>query len=123
MLFTLWGMMTMVPAWTVMSQAPADPAAFLCAQLLVGVPLGLSLGMQGTMLVEMFPLASRVVSMSFAYSLAMAFAGGLMPALDSWLVEDVRMPVATPAWICALGAVAVATLASMRDPTGRDLSS
>jgi hypothetical protein len=79
--------------------------------------------MQGTMLVEMFPLASRVVSMSFAYSLAMAFAGGLMPALDSWLVEDVRMPVATPAWICALGAVAVATLASMRDPTGRDLSS
>lgn len=121
-LFTVWGMVVMVPAWTVMNQAPANPAAFLCAQLLVGMPVGLALGMQGTMLVEMFPLASRVVSMSFAYSVAMAFAGGLMPALDTWLVEDMRMPGATPAWICSLGAVAVVTLACMRDPTGRDLT-
>lgn len=121
-LFTVWGMVVMVPAWFVMNQAPANPAAFLCAQLLVGMPVGLALGMQGTMLVEMFPLASRVVSMSFAYSVAMAFAGGLMPALDTWLIEDMHMPGATPAWICALGAVAVVTLACMRDPTGRDLT-
>ena len=121
-LFTVWGMVVMVPAWFVMNQAPANPAAFLCAQLLVGMPVGLALGMQGTMLVEMFPLASRVVSMSFAYSVAMAFAGGLMPALDTWLIEDMHMPGATPAWICALGAVAVVTLACMRDPTGRDLA-
>jgi len=121
-LFTVWGMAVLVPAWFVMSQTPANPAAFLCAQLLVGMPVGLALGMQGTMLVEMFPLASRVVSMSFAYSVAMAFAGGLMPALDNWLIVDMRMPGATPAWICALGAVATVTLAFMRDPTGRDLS-
>lgn len=121
MLFTVWGMAVMVPAWFVMGQAPASPAAFLCAQLLVGMPVGCALGMQGTMLVEMFPLASRVVSMSFAYSIAMALAGGLMPALDTWLVEDMRMPGATPVWICALGAIAMLTLALMRDPTGRDL--
>jgi len=121
-IFTVWGIVVMVPAWLVMGQAPTSPAAFLCAQLLVGMPVGLALGMQGTMLVEMFPLASRVVSMSFAYSVAMAFAGGLMPALDTWLVEDMRMAAATPAWICTLGAVAVVTLWLMPDPTGRDLS-
>ncbi len=120
-LFTVWGMVALVPAWAAMGQAPASPAAFLCAQLLVGMPVGMALGMQGTMLVEMFPLASRVVSMSFAYSVAMAIAGGLMPALDTWLVEDVRMPGATPAWIAALGVVAVVTVSCMRDPTGRDL--
>jgi MHS family proline/betaine transporter-like MFS transporter len=121
-LFTLWGMAVIVPAWIVMRQAPADPASFLCAQLLVGMPVGCALGMQGTMLVEMFPLASRIVSMSFAYSVAMACAGGLMPALDTWLVDDMRIPAATPAWICALGATALVTLWLMRDPTGRDLA-
>lgn len=121
-LFTVWGMVVLVPAWMVMSQAPADPSAFLCAQLLIGLPVGLALGMQGTMLVEMFPLASRVVSMSFAYSIAMACAGGLMPALDTWMVQDMRIPAATPVWIGALGVVAVVTLCMMRDPTGRDLS-
>ena len=122
MLFTLWGMVVLVPAWMVMGDTASSPASFLCAQLLVAVPVGLALGMQGTMLVEMFPLSSRVVSMSFAYSVAMALAGGLMPALNEWLVEEMRIPGATPAWIGALGATAVITLMLMRDPTGRDLA-
>lgn len=120
-LFTIWGLAFIVPGWLVLSSPTATPAGFLCAQLLLGIPVGLALGMQGTMLVEMFPLATRVVSMSFAYSVAMALAGGLMPALNEWMVDDLHMPRAPLAWLTALGAAALLTLGTMRDPAGRDL--
>jgi hypothetical protein len=69
----------------------------------------------------MFPVANRVVSMSFAYSVAMALSGGIMPGLDSWFTTELKMPGATMAWIGGLGLLAVITLVRMRDTTGRDL--
>ena len=119
--FTLWALAVMVPGWLAMTHHPMEPNAFLCAQLLMGVPIAMALGMQGAMLVEMFPVANRVVSMSFAYSVAMALSGGIMPGLDSWFTTEMKMPGATMAWIGSLGVLAVFTLLAMRDTTGRDL--
>ena len=119
--FTLWGLAVMVPGWLALTHQPIEPNAFLCAQLLMGVPIAMALGMQGAMLVEMFPVANRVVSMSFAYSVAMALSGGIMPGLDNWFTTELKMPGATMAWIGGLGVLAVFTLIGMRDTTGRDL--
>ena len=52
--------------------------------MLMAVPLGMALGLQGAMLVEIFPLRTRVTSMSLAYSVTLALAGGTAP-----LVADV----------------------------------
>ena len=51
------------------------PAQFMLGQCLMAVPLGMALGLQGAMVVEIFPLRTRVTSMSFAYSVTLALAG------------------------------------------------
>src|SRR5262245_31781801 len=53
-----------------------SPKTFIVGQMILGVPLGMALGLQGAMVVEIFPLRTRVTSMSFAYSLTLAMAGG-----------------------------------------------
>jgi MHS family proline/betaine transporter-like MFS transporter len=121
LVFTLWGLAVMVPGWLAMTHMPIQPSAFLSAQLLMGIPIAMALGMQGAMLVEMFPVANRVVSMSFAYSVAMALSGGIMPMLDSWFTTELKRPGATMVWIGGLGLMATFVLLRMRDTTGRDL--
>ena len=121
LVFTGWGLAVMLPGWLAMNHMPMEPHAFLASQLLLGIPIAMSLGMQGAMLVEMFPVANRVVSMSFAYSVAMALSGGIMPGLDKWFASELKMPGLTMGWIGALGVVAMLTLLGMRDTTGRDL--
>ena len=60
------------------------------AQMLLAVPLGMALGLQGAMVVEIFPLRTRVTSMSFAYSITLALAGGTAPLVSTWLIETLR---------------------------------
>ena len=121
LLYTGWALAVMVPGWLAMTHLPIEPSAFLAAQLLMGIPVAMALGMQGAMLVEMFPVANRVVSMSFAYSVAMALSGGIMPGLDSWFSNELKMPHLTMAWIGLLGVLAMLVLGGMKDTTGRDL--
>jgi MFS transporter, MHS family, proline/betaine transporter len=66
---------------------------FMLGQLLMGVPLGLALGLQGAMVVEIFPLRTRVTSMSLAYSLTLVLAGGLAPLIASWLIDNQHQPL------------------------------
>jgi MHS family proline/betaine transporter-like MFS transporter len=120
-LYTGWALAVMVPGWLAMTHLPIEPSAFLSAQLLMGIPVAMALGMQGAMLVEMFPVANRVVSMSFAYSVAMALSGGIMPGLDSWFTNELKMPGLTMVWIGVLGVLAMVVLGGMKDTTGRDL--
>jgi MHS family proline/betaine transporter-like MFS transporter len=120
-LYTGWALAVMVPGWLAMTHLPIEPSAFLSAQLLMGIPVAMALGMQGAMLVEMFPVANRVVSMSFAYSVAMALSGGIMPGLDSWFSNELKMPGLTMVWIGVLGVLALVVLGGMKDTTGRDL--
>ena len=68
-----------------------SPQEFTIGQLLLAVPLGLALGLQGAMVVEIFPLRTRVTSMSFAYSITLALAGGTATE-DSALRFNINSP-------------------------------
>src|SRR4029450_2080241 len=56
-----------------------SPTEFMAGQILLAVPIGMALGLQGAMVVEIFPLRTRVTSMSFAYSITLALRGGTAP--------------------------------------------
>jgi MFS transporter, MHS family, proline/betaine transporter len=62
--------------------------------MLLAVPIGMALGLQGAMVVEIFPLRNRVTSMSIAYSLSLALAGGTAPLVSAWLIETLGQPLA-----------------------------
>jgi MHS family proline/betaine transporter-like MFS transporter len=98
-----------------------SPAQFMFGQALLAVPLGMALGLQGAMLVEIFPLRTRVTSMSFAYSVTLALAGGTAPLVSAWLVERFGQPLA-PAWYIMLyGAIGIALMWPMNETNARRL--
>jgi len=66
---------------------------FMLGQLIMGVPLGLALGLQGAMVVEIFPLRTRVTSMSLAYSITLVLGGGIAPFIASWLLDSQHQPL------------------------------
>jgi MFS transporter, MHS family, proline/betaine transporter len=116
---TFLTMALILPAlWLMLTGSPWQ---FALGQVLVAIPLGMSLGLQGAMVVEIFPLRTRVTSMSFAYSVTLALAGGTAPLVSAWLVERVGQPLA-PAWyIIAYGVVGLALLWWMKDTNTRAL--
>ena len=77
---------------------------FVAAQVMLAVPIGMALGLQGAMVVEIFPLRTRVTSMSIAYSITLALAGGTAPLVSAWLIENLKQPLA-PAYYVMLHAV------------------
>jgi MFS transporter, MHS family, proline/betaine transporter len=119
LLLTAITMVLMIPAMYLMLDG--EPLLFACAQILLAVPIGMALGLQGAMLVELFPLRTRVTSMSFAYSVTLAIAGGTSPLVSAWLVERVGQPLA-PAWYIMLyGLIALAVLLPMKETNARRL--
>ena len=96
---TIVAMILVYPALRLMVYG--TPAQFMLGQSLMAVPLGMALGLQGAMLVEIFPLRTRVTSMSFAYSVTLALAGGTAPLVSTWLVERFGQPL-VPAWYIML---------------------
>jgi len=98
-----------------------SPVTFVGGQLLMAVPLGMALGLQGAMLVEIFPLRTRVTSMSLAYSITLALAGGTAPLVAAWLIDTLGEPLA-PAWYIMLyGVIGLALLWPMSETNGRRL--
>ncbi|MCX6545230.1 MAG: MFS transporter [Acidobacteria bacterium] len=97
------------------------PGAFIVGQLLVAVPIGMALGMQGAMVVEIFPLRSRVTSMSFAYSITLALAGGSAPLVSAWLIETLGHPLAPAYYIMLYGAIGLAIMWPMSETNTRRL--
>jgi MHS family proline/betaine transporter-like MFS transporter len=96
-----------------------SPGAFILGQLMMAVPLGMALGLQGAMVVEIFPLRTRVTSMSFAYSITLALAGGTAPLVSSWLIETLGQPLAPAFYIMLYGAIGLALMWPM--PETNDL--
>ena len=77
---------------------------------MLAVPIGMALGLQGAMVVEIFPLRTRVTSMSFAYSITLALAGGTAPLVSSWLIETLGHPLAPAYYIMLYGAAGLALM-------------
>jgi MHS family proline/betaine transporter-like MFS transporter len=118
-LLTIAGMLLMVPAlWLMMY---GTPLLFFIGQAMLAIPLGMSLGLHGAMLVEIFPLRTRVTSMSFAYSITLALTGGTAPLVAAYLVEQVGQPMAPAFYVMALGVAALALLIPMSETNRREL--
>ena len=78
---------------------------FLMGQALMAVPIGMALGLQGAMVVEIFPLRTRVTSMSFAYSVTLAAAGGSAPLVAAKLIEWFGNPMMPAFYMMVYGVV------------------
>jgi MHS family proline/betaine transporter-like MFS transporter len=98
------------------------PWQFMLGQLFLAVPLGMALGLQGAMVVEIFPLRTRVTSMSFAYSITLALAGGTAPLVSAWLIERYSLPLAPAYYVILHGTVGLALLWTMSETNARSLS-
>jgi MFS transporter, MHS family, proline/betaine transporter len=97
------------------------PRHFVLGQMLLAVPIGMALGLQGAMVVEIFPLRNRVTSMSIAYSLTLALAGGTAPLVSAWLIETLGQPLAPAYYVMLHGAVGLALMWPMQETNGRVL--
>lgn len=116
---TVVTLLVQLPAMWLMVYGP--PWQFFVGQCLLAVPLGMALGLQGAMLVEIFPLRTRVTSLSFAYSMTLALAGGTAPLVSTWLVERTAQPLA-PAWYLMIyGVIGLALIWPMRETNTRTL--
>lgn len=97
------------------------PTHFVLGQVLLAVPLGMALGLQGAMLVEIFPLRTRVTSMSIAYSVTLALAGGTAPLLSTWLIDAFHRPTLPAYAILVYGLLGLLIMAPMQETNGREL--
>jgi len=97
------------------------PLQFVFGQCLLAVPLGMALGLQGAMVVEIFPLRTRVTSMSFAYSVTLALAGGSAPLVAAWLAEQLGHPLAPAFYIMLYGLIGLMLMWPMGETNARAL--
>jgi MFS transporter, MHS family, proline/betaine transporter len=119
LILTVGTMVLLDPALRLMLNG--SPWQFAFGQFLMAVPLGMSLGLQGAMVVEIFPLRSRVTSLSFAYSLTLALAGGTAPLVSSWLVARLGQPLVPAYYVMLYGIIGLAVMATMKETNSRTL--
>ncbi len=98
-----------------------SPAEFTYGQIFLAVPLGMALGLQGAMVVEIFPLRTRVTSMSFAYSITLALSGGSAPLVSTWLIDRLGQPLAPAYYIMLYGLIGLALMLPMKETNQRSL--
>lgn len=91
------------------------PTEFMIGQCLLGVPLGMALGLQGAMAVEIFPLRTRVTSMSLAYSITLMLSGGIAPFVATWLVDSLGQPMAPAYYTMVYGVIGLALMWPMKE--------
>jgi MHS family proline/betaine transporter-like MFS transporter len=108
LILTVATMALVYPALSLMMTG--TPATFAMGQLMLGIPLGMALGMQGAMVVEIFPLRNRVTSMSIGYSVTLALAGGTAPLVSTALIKWLDMPLAPAFYVMMFGAIGLAIM-------------
>ena len=118
----VWLTIALFPAllcgqWLMLHGAPGE---FFLGQVLLGFPLAMALGLQGAMVVEIFPLRTRVTSMSFAYSITLTLAGGLAPLIAIWLLKHVSA-TAPALYVMCYGAIGLAIMMTMTETNSRSL--
>jgi MHS family proline/betaine transporter-like MFS transporter len=96
-------------------------AGFTIGQVMMAIPVGMALGMQGAMVVEIFPLRTRVTSMSVAYSMTLALAGGAAPFLSSWIIDTLGRPLWPAYYVMIYGVLGLAIMWPMKETNARRL--
>jgi MFS transporter, MHS family, proline/betaine transporter len=126
-----WGRRSMMIGLTIVMMAVmyfgtdlmmrGTPAMFWAGQLMIAIPLGMALGLQGSMIVEIFPLATRVTSMSFAYGITLALSGGVVPLAGTWLTDGMGSAVAPAYFVMMYGVIGLPIMFAMRETNQRSL--
>lgn len=116
---TVAGMLAIYIAFPLM--LGGTKSEFLLGQLLVAFPVGMALGLQGAMLVEIYPLDARVTAMSFAYSVTLSLSGGIAPYVATWLINVQHLPQAPIYMTLVYGVFALLALVPMRETNTRSL--
>jgi MHS family proline/betaine transporter-like MFS transporter len=98
-----------------------SPLEFMFGQILMALPLGMALGLQGAMLVEIFPLRTRVTSMSFGYSVTLALSGGVAPLAASWLIRETGNVMVPAYYVMVYGVIGLLLLWPMQETNTRSL--
>ena len=81
----------------------------------------MALGLQGAMVVEIFPLRTRVMSMSLAYSGTLALAGGTAPLVADWMVTTLGQPMLPALYIIVYGIIGLLIMWPMKETNARRL--
>jgi MHS family proline/betaine transporter-like MFS transporter len=121
LMMVLTAVVMLVVYWALRAMLFGSVSEFLLGQIALAVPLGMALGLQGAMVVEIFPLRTRVTSMSFAYSVTLALAGGTAPLVSTWLIDWLGRPVAPAFYIMLFGAMGLFIMWPMPETNGRSL--
>ena len=116
LILTFTAMAFVYPALAVMTHGTL--VQFSLAQMVFAVPIGMALGLQGAMVTELFPVRTRVTSMSVAYSVTLALAGGTAPLIATWLVETLGQPLAPAHYVLSLGVVGLVIMWPMPETNG-----
>lgn len=116
----LAAMAVIVPAVNIMIHG--SPTTFILGQVMLALPLGMALGLQGAMVVEIFPLRSRVTSMSIAYSVTLALSGGAVSLVAKWLNETYDNQLLPAYYVLGFGVVGLVIMSMMRETNGRSLT-
>jgi MHS family proline/betaine transporter-like MFS transporter len=95
---------------------------FMAGQMLVGIAAGMALGLQGAMVVEIFPLRTRVMSMSFAYSVTLVLSGGIAPFVSTWMIDSLHEALAPAYYMLGYGVIGLAVMLPMRETNTRALA-
>lgn len=97
------------------------PTEFMLGQCLMAVPIGMALGLQGAMLVEIFPVRTRITSMSFAYSVTLAMSGGVVQLFSAWLIATYVNQMLPAYYIASYGAIGLLLMIPMRETNSRSI--
>jgi hypothetical protein len=89
------------------------PLEFIPGQVLMPVSVGMAPGLQGAMVVEIFPLRARVTSMRFACSVTLALTGGIPLLVSIRLIERLHQTPAPAHRIIAPGILGIAVMLPM----------
>ncbi|HEY5854989.1 MAG TPA: hypothetical protein VIW24_13280 [Aldersonia sp.] len=98
------GLVVTVPAFTLMGGTSAAAAVF--GQILLSVPVSLSIGPAFAAFAEMMKARVRYSGISLGMNVAQLFLGGTAPFLCAWLVDVTQIDLA-PAGFFALCAALV----------------
>ncbi len=98
-----------------------SPAKYFLGQVMLAIPLAMALGLQGAMVVEIFPLRTRVTSMSFAYSVTLALAGGIAPFAATWLINETGWTTSPAFFVIGYGLIGLPILFSMKETNTNSL--